>query len=207
MGAIALGVGNLVFQADRTDELPAWVRERLALLQRQTRHFVWRSTLLLDVTQMATGRPNVERSTVDLAGVARWAVGELSHEAARAGCEIRPSLSPDVVGSWNESALQQVALSFLGNAIKYGAGQPVDVFVRGDAGRAAFGVRDRGPGIAHADRVRVFDPFERAVSARDGSGMGLSLWIARQLVRAHGGDIVVEGEPGVGSAFTASLPF
>ena len=71
---------------------------------------------------------------------------------------------------------------------------------------AALAVRDRGAGVSDQERARIFDPFERAVGSREGAGFGLGLWMSRQLVRAHGGEIFVESEPGVGSVFTATFP-
>jgi len=72
--------------------------------------------------------------------------------------------------------------------------------------RVVITVRDRGPGIAPADRERIFGAFERAVSARNFGGLGLGLFIARQNAVAHGGTISVASELGVGTTFTVELP-
>ena len=71
---------------------------------------------------------------------------------------------------------------------------------------ARLAVRDRGIGIAPADQARIFERFERAASARHYGGLGLGLWIARQVVDAHGGRIRVDSAPGAGSTFTVELP-
>jgi two-component system OmpR family sensor kinase len=206
MASISLGVTNLRFQAGRVEELPVWLRERLDALERQTRHFVRRSTMLLDVNRLAMGQLRVERSRVDLGAVARRAVQDVAAESERAHCQLRLNVDDGVVGQWDATALEHVAANFLSNAVKFGAGHPIDVYVRRQRGVAVLAVRDRGPGIAELDRARVFDPFERAVGAGDVSGFGLGLWMSRQLVRAHGGEIMVESEPGVGSVFTATFP-
>jgi signal transduction histidine kinase len=206
MAAISLGVTNLRFQAERVEDLPAWLCDRLEALGRQTRYFVRRSTMLLDVNRLAMGQLRVERSRVDLGAVARRAAEDLAAESERARCETRLTIDDGVIGYWDPTAVEHVASNFLSNAVKFGAGHPVDVYVRCERGVAALAVRDRGPGIAEADRARVFDPFERAVGAGEVSGFGLGLWMARQLVRAHGGEIFVESEPGVGSVFTATFP-
>jgi signal transduction histidine kinase len=206
MGAIAIGVSNLLFQTRRADDLPPWVQERLEALERHTRHFVRRSTTLLDISLLATGKLRVEREATNLGVVVRDAISELASQAASAQCEVRVAIEDGVVGSWDRASLGQVVHSFLANAITYGAGRPIDVFVRGDREGAAFGVRDRGPGIAAADRERAYCSFEDAIGARERAGFGLGLWVARQLVVAHGGEIFVQSEPGVGSVFAAALP-
>ena len=67
-------------------------------------------------------------------------------------------------------------------------------------------IRDHGIGISKEDQERIFDRFERAVSVRSYGGMGLGLYVARQIVLAHGGSIRIESAPGQGSTFTVNLP-
>ncbi|MGE5048458.1 MAG: sensor histidine kinase, partial [Deltaproteobacteria bacterium] len=67
-------------------------------------------------------------------------------------------------------------------------------------------VRDGGVGIGSADQERIFQRFERAASDRYPGGMGLGLFISREIARAHGGDIRVESAPGKGALFTVELP-
>ncbi|WP_284665393.1 ATP-binding protein [Myxococcus sp. SDU36] len=68
-------------------------------------------------------------------------------------------------------------------------------------------MRDFGVGIPRKDQTRIFERFERAVSSRNYGGLGLGLWISRQVVEAHGGVIRVESEPGNGATFTVELPY
>jgi signal transduction histidine kinase len=75
-----------------------------------------------------------------------------------------------------------------------------------DGTDARVSVQDGGIGIAPETQQRVFERFERAVSARHYGGLGLGLYIVRQLVEAHGGEIALESMPGKGSTFTVELP-
>ena len=94
----------------------------------------------------------------------------------------------------------------LTNAIRYGGGKPVQVVVESSGQEASVSVRDRGIGIAPQDQARIFEQFERAVGKQVAPGLGLGLYITRQIVEAHGGRIEVQSSPGEGSAFTVRLP-
>ncbi len=211
MGTIALSVSALLFQARRAGALPPWVRERLEALERQTRHFVRRSTTLLDISRLAAGTYRVARERTDMSALLADVVRELGAEAASARSELRVSIQENVLGSWDREALAQVAHALLSNAISYGAGRPIDVFLFRDPdedipGVVSFGVRDRGPGIATAEVDRIFLPFEQAIGPSERAGFGLGLWVARQVLLAHGGELVVESDKGAGSVFTGTLP-
>jgi signal transduction histidine kinase len=107
------------------------------------------------------------------------------------------------------SAMRQVLLNLLDNAVKYGPeGQTVRVSVTPDAGWTRISVADEGPGIAEADAQRIWDPFcrlDRAVAAGVG-GSGIGLAIVRQIVELHGGQATVERVPGGGARFVIRLP-
>ena len=100
--------------------------------------------------------------------------------------------------------------NLLSNAVKYGAGRPISVDVRASGPGADADVwlvvSDEGIGMSSDDLGRIFGRFERAVSGRNYGGLGLGLWIVRQVVDAMGGTISVESQPGRGSTFTVRLP-
>ncbi|XHF22585.1 ATP-binding protein [Corallococcus interemptor] len=98
-------------------------------------------------------------------------------------------------------------MNLLSNAAKYGAGHPVSVRAGVDARDEAWvEVRDEGIGIEADALPRLFGRFERAVSERHYGGMGLGLYISRQIVEALGGRIDVDSQPGRGATFTLRLP-
>jgi signal transduction histidine kinase len=82
----------------------------------------------------------------------------------------------------------------------------VEVAVEGNDVLGRLVVRDRGMGIPARDLERIFDRYEQSASARGHGGLGLGLYIARQIVDAHGGTLRVESTPGAGSTFTVELP-
>jgi len=111
-----------------------------------------------------------------------------------------------VTGLWDRGRLEQILLNLLSNALKYGAGRPVRIEVTADGKWAHLSVKDEGRGLREEDRSRVFERFERAISASEASGLGLGLYITREIVQAHGGVITVESRLGEGSTFTVTLP-
>ncbi len=161
---------------------------------------------LLDVSRLSAGRLTLDLEDVDLVEVAREALERLEQEAARAETEFRLSAPDAVVGRWDRIRLDQVISNLLSNALKYGAGQPIDLEVRTEAGAAVVRVRDRGIGISPENQARIFEKFERAAAVRDFAGFGLGLWISREIVAAMGGRIDVASGPGAGATFTVMLP-
>lgn len=156
---------------------------------------------LLDVSRIAAGRLELERTRFDLAELAR----EVVERFADAGPTLRLDALGDLRGTWDRFRIDQVLTNLLVNALKYGQGKPVDVVLRGDPERVHVAVRDRGIGIAPEALPRLFDRFERAAPAKF-AGLGLGLWIARQIVERHGGRISAHSEPGEGSTFAFELP-
>jgi anti-sigma regulatory factor (Ser/Thr protein kinase) len=107
---------------------------------------------------------------------------------------------------WDRIRVEQVIANVVSNAIKYGAGKPVRVAVIVKEGMAELVVKDHGIGVSRQDAQRIFGRFERAASVQHYGGLGLGLFIARQIVLAHGGDIRVQSEPGHGAELTVRLP-
>jgi signal transduction histidine kinase len=176
---------------------------KIRLMIRQTDRLGGLVGNLLDVSRLATGKLGLTLERVDLADVVRE-VAERLRDQTSTPLELR--LDGPVVGTWDRLRVDQVVTNLLSNALKYGEGKPVSIgaITREDA--AIVEVADQGIGIAPADQQRIFERFERAVSASSYGGLGLGLYIARQIVDALGGSIRVESAPGAGSRFTVQLP-
>jgi PAS domain S-box-containing protein len=178
--------------------------QRCAVVRRQTERLDRLVGMLLEVSRIATGRLSLDLEQVDMTEVIREVVSEAS--TGGAGPAIALHAEAPVVGQWDRLRLVQIATNLVGNAVKYGRGQPIDLTVRRDGEIAILEVVDRGIGISAEDRERIFDRFERAVSERHYGGLGLGLWITREIIKVLGGEITVESTPGEGSTFTVRLP-
>ena len=161
---------------------------------------------LLDVARCIQGRLIIETEEVDLAEIVRAVVERCGPQAQSAGCALIVDAEKEVKGRGDRTRLDQVVSNLVGNSIKYGAGQPIRTTLHAVEGVALLRVEDRGIGIRPEDTARLFARFARAVSSNSYGGLGLGLYIARQIVEAHGGTIDVASEVGQGSTFTVRIP-
>jgi signal transduction histidine kinase len=109
----------------------------------------------------------------------------------------------------DELRLEQVFQNLIQNALKYSAHDaPVRVTVRQHGATVDVAVRDRGIGIPEASLPHLFDRFYRATNVQDAAvtGMGIGLYVVKEIVELHGGQVGVESVEGQGSTFTVSLP-
>ncbi len=180
--------------------------ESLEVLVRQVRKLTDLVDNLLDVSRISAGRLRLELEELDLAALAAELLSRFAPSAAQLGCTLELHAPEPVTGRWDRLRVEQVVTNLLTNALKYGAGRPVVVRVEGDGERARLTVQDQGIGISEVDLGRIFERFERAVSDRHYGGLGLGLYITRQIVEAFGGTVRVSSQPGHGSTFTLELP-
>ena len=143
---------------------------------------------------------------LNLADVLKEVVARFKEANADSGGPIVVQSEEQVSGLWDPLRVEQVITNLIGNAVKYGRGQPVEVDLHVENGDAVLRVADHGIGIDEEHQKKMFQKFERAVAAREFGGFGLGLWISRQIVDASGGQIDVQSAPGLGSTFTVRLP-
>ena len=198
---------NLIGRGLEVAGLMGPVTNRLATAQRQVLRLTALVDNLLDVSRLSLGKLVLERAEVDLVQVTRDAVDRMTDVFAQARCLLRLELPRTLTGQWDALRLDQVLVNLLTNAAKYGAGYPVSVRAGLNAEDEAWvEVSDAGIGIEPDALPRLFGRFERAVSDRHYGGMGLGLYISRQIVEALGGRIDVASQPGQGATFTLRLP-
>ncbi|MDC0712977.1 ATP-binding protein [Stigmatella sp. ncwal1] len=179
---------------------------RLSSAGRQVQRLNTLVETLLDASQLSMGRLMLHLEEVDLAEVVGETVEQLRGSLERAGCSLTLEMERPLVGRYDRVRFEQVVMNLLDNALKYGEGKPLRVRAWKDQGVSRLTVADQGMGISPEDQARIFERFERAVSGRQYGGLGLGLWIARQVVEAHGGHIQVDSTPGQGTTFTVQIP-
>lgn len=177
----------------------------LPIFQGQMRRLADLVENLLDVSRINESRLDLHLEPTDLAALARLVSEHLREQLDRTGCKLELEAKEPVQGEWDRLRLEQVMLNLLTNAMKYGAGRPIRLTTLLQGERALLRVSDEGIGIPREAQRRIFERFERAASHNYG-GLGLGLFITRQIVEAHHGQIWVESEPGRGATFFVELP-
>jgi signal transduction histidine kinase len=133
-------------------------------------------------------------------------VSDLSLAATAAGCSVVLAPHAPIEGWWDEFRIEQVVVNLLTNALRYGGGGTVEVSVHEEGCNARIDVRDHGKGIAPDFIDRIFEPYERGAKSGEPKGLGLGLYISRQLATSHGGHLTVQSTPGQGATFSLTLP-
>jgi signal transduction histidine kinase len=161
---------------------------------------------MLDVSRIRSGKLSIRPGWTELSELLRRVVSDLCRQAADAGCDITLHAPVAVSGWWDEFRIEQVIVNLLTNALRYGDGKPVRVSMEVDEKVVRIAVCDGGAGIPPESRGKIFEPFERGVDNGVSAGLGLGLYISRQLAEAHKGMLTVDSEPGQGSTFVLTLP-
>ena len=161
---------------------------------------------MLDVSRMRSGQLSIRPNQVELMHLLERVVSDLSLQAAATGSILSLREHHPVQGCWDEFRIEQVVVNLLTNAMRYGCGGPVEVSVQYSGEVVRIDVRDEGKGISPGDIDRIFEPYERGARNGEPKGLGLGLYISRQLAMSHGGELRVTSTPGAGSTFTLVLP-
>jgi two-component system, OmpR family, sensor histidine kinase KdpD len=189
--SVALQSGNPSNQPDRTE-----LQQAVQRLTRTVDH-------LLDATRLESGLLQPVREWCEPAELVREAVASsgLNDTAVRINIEHDlPAISVDA------RLIQQALNALLSNAAAHGgSSKPIEVNAARDGAMLIISVADHGPGLASGEENKVFEKFYRGPRTRPG-GLGLGLSIARQLVEAHGGQLIAQNREGGGARFSICLP-
>jgi signal transduction histidine kinase len=207
--SLQLTASSVLRQLQRADgnTLPAPVLdERMRTVKRQLDRLEQLINALLDVSRIGARRLDLQLEQVDLVEVTNDVLTRLRDEATRQSVPLRLQAPSALMGQWDRSRLDQILTNLVTNAIKYGQGKPVDILLGSAGDCAEVRVVDHGIGVDPEQRERIFGKFERAASQRNYGGLGLGLWITRELVELMNGQVRVEGTPGHGATFIVTLP-
>ncbi|MCQ4294226.1 hybrid sensor histidine kinase/response regulator [Pseudomonas stutzeri] len=188
----------------------AFTEERLRNMvgkdERQIQSLIRLIDDMLDVSRIRTGKLSIRPIRTDLAQLVGNVVESFAAQMEACGCDLLLQRNESIIGVWDAFRIEQVLANLLTNAMRYGAGKPVQVSVMTCTEGACIEVRDHGIGISAKSLERIFCQFERAEGSEGSAGLGLGLFIADQIVRAHNGRIQVQSVEGQGSQFRVLLP-
>ncbi|MCP9337268.1 hybrid sensor histidine kinase/response regulator [Stutzerimonas xanthomarina] len=185
---------------------PDRLRQMVDKDERQIQSLIRLIDDMLDVSRIRTGKLSIRPTRVDLGKLVASVVENFAPQMEASGCTLLFQRPEPVIGLWDEFRIEQVLANLLTNAMRYGAGKPVQVNVSTTAAGACIEVRDHGIGISQKSLERIFCQFERAEGSESSAGLGLGLFIAEQIIKAHSGLIQVESEEGKGALFRVLLP-
>jgi PAS domain S-box-containing protein len=182
------------------------VQRALLAIEQQSERLTRLVSRLLDIARIEGGRLRVEPTLTDLVPLVTGVA-----ESIQSGTSSRQVVvsTPDaLVGMVDALRFEQVLTNLLDNAVKFSPiGSEIQVeLTETSVGMARLTVTDRGPGIRAEDRDRIFDRFYQAHSGHYAAGMGLGLYISRQIVEQHGGSISAEQPAEGGTRFVVMIP-
>lgn len=161
---------------------------------------------LLNFSLITTGKLDLELKEENLAEFVKSVVNRFEDHLALAGCSLKLEANEEIRGLWDQVRLDQAISNLLTNAIKYGQASPIEVTVTRDGDKAKITVADNGIGIDPKLQKTVFERFKRGTTDGKFQGLGVGLFIVKQIVEAHGGKVYVKSKLGHGSKFTIELP-
>lgn len=209
-----ISVASLALELLNETEPGSFSAEQKSFLEmavRSSRQLARLSEDLLDATRAETGKLSVTPQPLELATATRELVDELRLSAQRKKIALDFAAEPGTPSALADPIrIRQVIGNLIENALKFTPhGGKVSVCVaRANGAGVRVTVADSGPGLSKADREMIFERLYQADNQDQASqrGLGLGLHIAKELIRAHGGTIGVESEPGRGCSFSVTVP-
>lgn len=205
---LKLQLGYIKRELTKNSESPK-VKMLLKLMQSSDEQINQLSRLIddiLDVSHIRTGRFTLNLESVDVTELVKSVIERYQFELNKLKIDLTVIIKSEIRGFWDRLRIEQVLINLLTNAMKYGEKKSIQITVEANDQNAYIIVQDHGIGITKKDQMRIFNRFERAVSVKNFGGLGLGLYITRQIIEAHMGHITVESQPGMGSSFIVELP-
>lgn len=162
---------------------------------------------MLDVTRINSGKLILNFESFDLSELIQEIAERLEPQIEQATAKPLAILSLEkTTGKWDRYRLEQVITNLITNAIKYGGGKEISISLKNNKNFATIIVKDQGAGIPIDFQDKIFHRFERAKNLNQSSGLGLGLYISKQIIDAHNGKIWANSVPDQGCEFHVELP-
>lgn len=159
---------------------------------------------MLDVSRISSGKLILQKKEISYSDLVEELVDRYLPQFEAVGCIVHKDITKGIHAKFDSFKIEQVINNLFSNAIRYSPKAKIEVTLKSAPHKAILSVKDSGPGIAPENRERIFERFERASNAV--SGLGLGLYITKQIVNLHKGKIFVESELGKGTNFIVELP-
>jgi PAS domain S-box-containing protein len=161
---------------------------------------------LLDISKIQTGKLSFEFQKTNFSHLFQEVLEGFAEQLSNAKTEVSTYIDETLEGYWDAPRIEQVFVNLLSNALKYAPGSKIVVFAKQQEQDAFITIQDFGPGIPEGARKKLFGRFERLGQTRSIGGLGLGLYISRQIVLGHGGEIAVKPGDEIGTTFMIKLP-
>ncbi len=161
---------------------------------------------LLDVVKIREGKLSFNFEELNLSDAVKDVAERYFDALASVGCPLELKLQPMVIGVWDPHRIEQILINLISNVIKYAPGKPIKIESSLEGETARLIVQDFGPGISPEQQTKIFERYERSQEHKYVTGLGLGLFLVKQIVDGHHGTIRVESKKGSGSKFIVELP-
>ena len=207
LASLAMQVQLMVRKFRReTEALPEWSDRLLEGTLESVTRLSKLMDDLLDVSRMEQAKLSINPRKADLRSIVHQAIDKMSGALMQAKCDVRLEIPETIEGFWDCDRLTQALSNVISNSAKYAAGSKVTIRTLLRGPRARIEVEDGGSGIDVNSHPAIFDKFTRLQPQSHKKGLGLGLYIVRQIVEAHMGTVHVEQPAAGGSRFVIELP-
>ena len=179
----------------------------LSLAEKQSQSLSSLVKDLLNVSMISSGRLTLNKEKVNLSEIITTIPQKYEELIKLSGCGVTTIVKDhELLALCDPVRIEQAVSNLLTNALKYAEGKKVTLSINKKDGFAEISVKDEGEGISEDFQKEIFKPFQRANSKSSTKGLGVGLFIAKQIAAAHKGTISVESKKGKGATFTLTIP-
>lgn len=190
----------------RTEQMTEKMKKSMDLCEASTKELSVLMDNIVDVTRLRLGKLDIKRTKTNITSIMMNVLTKHKDQIRIAGNHVSFVHDGDIIGYWDQTRIEQLFTNFLTNSLKYASGKDIRIEMRLRDDFLHFSIEDDGPGIPVGMQNKIFERFERATDSKKISGLGLGLYVARQIVEAHKGEISLESSKGRGTIFRVVLP-